>query len=64
MDYKNTLHMPKTDFEMRGNLPKKEPLILERWEKDDHYKKITEKNLGHESFILRMPTTTCMPVRP
>ncbi|MDO5439283.1 MAG: isoleucine--tRNA ligase [Erysipelotrichaceae bacterium] len=52
MDYKNTLHMPKTDFEMRGNLPKKEPLILERWEKDDHYKKITEKNLGHESFIL------------
>ena len=52
MDYKNTLHMPKTDFEMRGNLPKKEPLILERWEKDDHYTKITEKNLGNEPFIL------------
>lgn len=25
MDYKDTLHMPKTDFEMRGNLVKKEP---------------------------------------
>ena len=28
MDYKSTLHMPKTDFEMRGNLAKKEPGIL------------------------------------
>ena len=26
MDYKETLHMPKTAFEMRGNLPKKEPV--------------------------------------
>lgn len=25
MDYKETLHMPKTAFEMRGNLTKKEP---------------------------------------
>ena len=25
MNYKDTLLMPKTDFEMRGNLPKKEP---------------------------------------
>ena len=33
MDYKDTLLMPKTDFEMRGNLTKKEPLILEKWEK-------------------------------
>ena len=33
MDYKDTLQMPKTDFEMRGNLPTKEPGILEKWEK-------------------------------
>ena len=33
MDYKDTLLMPKTDFEMRGNLTKKEPLIIEKWEK-------------------------------
>ena len=26
-NYKDTLLMPKTDFEMRGNLPKKEPLL-------------------------------------
>ena len=52
MDYKDTLHMPKTDFEMRGNLPKKEPGILEKWEKDDHYHKILAKNKDHKPFIL------------
>ena len=25
MDYSKTLHLPQTDFPMRGNLPKKEP---------------------------------------
>ena len=25
MDYKDTLLMPKTEFPMRGNLPKREP---------------------------------------
>jgi len=49
---KQSLHMPKTDFEMRGNLPNKEPGILEEWEKDDHYHKILEKNKDHKSFIL------------
>ncbi len=52
MDYKDTLHMPKTDFEMRGNLAQKEPTILEKWEKDDHYHKILEKNKGNKPFIL------------
>ena len=52
MDYKDTLHMPKTDFEMRGNLANKEPGILEKWEKDDHYHKILEKNKGNKPFIL------------
>ena len=52
MDYKDTLQMPKTDFEMRGNLPTKEPGILEKWEKDDHYHKILEKNKDKKPFIL------------
>ena len=30
-DYKNSLNMPKTDFPMRGNLPKREPDILAKW---------------------------------
>ena len=52
MDYKDTLHMPNTGFEMRGNLAQKEPTILEKWEKDDYYHKILEKNKGNKPFIL------------
>ena len=52
MDYKDTLHMPKTDFEMRGNLANKEPGILDKWEKDDYYHKILEKNKDNKPFIL------------
>ncbi|MBR2802010.1 MAG: isoleucine--tRNA ligase [Erysipelotrichaceae bacterium] len=52
MDYKDTLHMPKTDFEMRGNLPTKESGILKEWEEDNYYQKIVAKNEGHTPFIL------------
>ena len=52
MEYKETLHMPKTDFEMRGNLPNKEPGILEKWEKDGYYQKILDKNKDHTPFVL------------
>lgn len=52
MNYKDTLLMPRTDFEMRANLAKKEPKILERWEELDIYKLMLEKNKGFKSFIL------------
>ena len=52
MDYKDTLLMPKTDFEMRGNLTKKEPLILEKWEKMNLYDKMTKQNKGKPYFML------------
>jgi isoleucyl-tRNA synthetase len=32
MEYKSTLLMPNTEFEMRGNLSKKEPDFQLRWE--------------------------------
>ena len=48
MDYKATLRMPKTDFEMRGNLAKKEPGILENWEKNDHYNEIIRRHEGQD----------------
>ena len=52
MEYKDTLNMPDTPFEMRGNLPTKEPVILKKWEEDDHYRKILAKNEGKTPFIL------------
>lgn len=52
MDYKDTLHMPKTRFEMRGNLPKKEPAIQKQWADMDLYHKMLEKREGCESYVL------------
>ena len=52
MDYKSTLNMPDTGFEMRGNLAKKEPGILADWEKADHYNKILEHHKGEKAYVL------------
>lgn len=30
-DYRGTVFLPKTPFPMRGDLPKREPAMLERW---------------------------------
>ncbi len=51
-DYNSTINLPKTDFPMRGNLPKREPETLEKWENERLYYKIIEKNQGKPTFIL------------
>jgi len=51
--YRHTLHLPATDFPMRGDLPKREPATLARWEADGLYRQIREKVKGRErSFVL------------
>ncbi|MCZ6764859.1 MAG: isoleucine--tRNA ligase, partial [Alphaproteobacteria bacterium] len=52
IDYKNTVLLPKTDFPMRAGLPKKEPLILARWQAMDLYRRQREAAAGREKFIL------------
>ncbi|MGX8851346.1 isoleucine--tRNA ligase [Amedibacillus sp. YH-ame10] len=52
MEYKDTLLMPKTEFEMRGKLPSKEPGFQERWKQQALYEKMLEKREGCESFVL------------
>ena len=52
MDFKDTLLMPKTDFEMRGNLIKKEPVFIERWHNNDYYETFLKRNEGNEMFML------------
>ncbi|WAA13665.1 isoleucine--tRNA ligase [Fervidibacillus halotolerans] len=52
MDYKDTLLMPKTEFPMRGNLPKREPEIQKRWDEMKIYQKVQEKTKGRPKFIL------------
>ncbi|MFO1445827.1 isoleucine--tRNA ligase [Bacillus sp. Bva_UNVM-123] len=52
MDYKDTLLMPNTEFPMRGNLPKREPDIQEKWEEMNIYKKVQERTKGRPMFVL------------
>ena len=52
MELKETLIMPKGTFEMRGNLPTKEPVYLKRWQEMDLYNEVLKKNEGHDAFYL------------
>ncbi len=51
-DYKNTLNLPDTPFPMRGNLPKREPSMLARWQEQQRYQKIRQAKQGKPKFIL------------
>ena len=51
MNYKDTLLMPKTEFEMRGNLPKKEPVYVQRWQDMDLYHQVLKQNEGKEHCV-------------
>ena len=52
MDYKSTLNMPDTDFEMRGNLAKKEPGILKQWEENNYFQDLLKHHKGQKAFVL------------
>ena len=51
-EYTSTLHLPKTDFQMKANLPNKEPKYITKWTEGKIYEKGLEKNKNGESFIL------------
>lgn len=52
MDYKNTIITPKTDFPMKAGLPTREPGMLSRWEEQDLYEAMLEKNKDLPPFVL------------
>ncbi|MGF9965597.1 isoleucine--tRNA ligase [Bacillus rhizoplanae] len=52
MEYKDTLLMPKTEFPMRGNLPKREPVMQEKWAEVNIYEKVQERTKGRPLFVL------------
>jgi len=52
MDYKVTLNLPHTDFPMKADLAKREPVMLKNWEEIDVYKKIRESSKGRPLYIL------------
>ena len=50
--YKETVFLPKTDFPMRGELPKREPEILAKWQAMDFYESLRRISAGREKWIL------------
>ena len=50
--YKATLNLPETDFPMRGNLAKREPELLAKWQEMGLYQQIRNARSGREQFIL------------
>ena len=42
-NYKDTVHLPKTDFPMKADLVIREPQRLEKWEKSGLYQRIQQR---------------------
>ena len=51
-DYKATLKLPKTDFPMKANLPKREPETLKRWNDSHLYEQLLEVRKDAPAWIL------------
>jgi isoleucyl-tRNA synthetase len=51
-DYKSSVFLPKTDFPMRGGLPKKEPELLKRWADMKLFDRLRAESKGRPKFVL------------
>lgn len=51
-DYKETLHLPQTDFPMKAELSKREPAWLKEWEQSELYQSIQNARADAPVFIL------------
>lgn len=51
-DYKQTLHLPRTEFPMQANLVQREPQRLEAWNASNLYGRIQESRAGAPRFVL------------
>ncbi len=51
-DTKHTIHLLETAFPMRGDLPRREPQWVQRWQQGGLYRKIRQASQGRPKFIL------------
>ena len=51
-DYKSTLNLPDTPFPMRGDLARREPLMLKRGKERGVYQRIRDASRGRPRFVL------------
>ncbi len=52
MEIKDSILLPKTEFSMKADLPKKEPAILDSWQKNNLYENLRNDSKDKEKFIL------------
>jgi len=52
MEYKDTLNLPKTDFPMKADLPRREPELIKKWESEDIYALIRKQRAGKPKYVL------------
>jgi len=52
MEYKDTLLMGKTNFEMRGNLNQKEPILVKAWQEENVYEQMNLNRKEAKEFVL------------
>lgn len=50
--YKDTLNLPRTDFPIRANPKEDDQVMLDRWDKEDLYRKSFFAHEGKQKFIL------------
>jgi isoleucyl-tRNA synthetase len=51
-DWKSTLLLPKTEFPMKADLPRREPARVRRWQDGDLYGRIRAARKGAPAFLL------------
>jgi isoleucyl-tRNA synthetase len=51
-DYRGTVFLPKTSFPMKGDLPKREPAMLERWARLNLWQRLRAQSKGRDTFVL------------
>ncbi|MBI4051728.1 MAG: class I tRNA ligase family protein, partial [Elusimicrobia bacterium] len=51
-DYSKTVNLPRTEFPMKAELPKREPAILSFWSDQKIYHKMLEKRKGRPTYVL------------
>ena len=52
IDYRKTLNLLDTPFSMRGNLAKREPAWIKRWQEEKRYEKLRKLAEGRPKFML------------
>lgn len=52
VELRSTVHLPKTDFPMKADLPRREPVIRAYWDRIDLYRRIREARRGRPVFLL------------